>query len=252
MHDELKPGEVMNARRPEVAKIEGQVMGFAGAGLLGLAAIFLWRELQVRAEVLLVVGTIAAAVGAEVLRRVKLPVLGPVVLLGATAAGAAWYGATREPMLLVGLAVAFGASLVMALLDRRTPPAVGESHRDRLHRMLSWHGLALSGLVTSLAVYFQVFDASDLSLQDFVARRAILSLTWLLAGVALVLFGRARRATEVRDAGFVVLAAAVTKLLLYDTSHLDGFLRIGALAAGGAVLLGSAVLVRRLNAAVRS
>jgi len=69
--------------------------------------------------------------------------------------------------------------------------------------------------------------------------------------VGLVLWGRGRRATEVRDAGFLVVAAAVAKLLCYDATHLDGALRIGALAAGGVLLVASAVWVRRLNRAVR-
>jgi hypothetical protein len=67
----------------------------------------------------------------------------------------------------------------------------------------------------------------------------------------LVLHGRSRRATEIRDAGFLVLAAAVAKLLVYDTTHLDGLLRVGALAVGGAVLLASAAMVRRLNSGVK-
>jgi hypothetical protein len=240
---------VVNARRPEVVKVEAQVMGVAGAGLVALAAFFLWRELQVRAEMLLVITAGVAAVGAFTLRQWKVQLFGPVALLGATGAGALWYGATREPLLLAGLAVAFVAAVVLAVMDRSAAQA--DSTTSRWHRLLSWHGVALSGLVTSFAVYFQVFDASDLSLQDFVARRALLSLAWLLSGVALVLFGRARQATEVRDSGFLVLAAAVTKLLVYDTTHLDGLLRIGALAVGGGVLLASAAVVRRLNTEAR-
>jgi hypothetical protein len=243
-------GNAGPARAAPVAKVETQVMGVAGAGLMLLAGFFLWRELQVRAEVLLVLGAAVAAVAATVLRRLKVQLMGPVLLLIATGGGALWYGATREPLLLAGLVVAFAAALVLAVLDRRTPPL--ESSLDRWHRLLSWHGVGVAGLVTSFSVYFQVFDASDLSLQDFVARRAILSLGWLLSGVGLVLFGRASRATELRDAGFLVLAAAVSKLLIYDTTHLDGLLRVGALAVAGVVLLGSAAVVRRLNTGARA
>jgi hypothetical protein len=237
------------APKVAVEKVETQVMGVAGAGLLALAGLFLWQELQVRAEVLLVLGATVAAVSAAVLHRFKIQLIGPAVLLGATGLGALWYGATREPLLLAGLGVAFVAALGLAVLDRRAPAV--ESPVSRWHRLLSWHGVALSGLVTSCAVYFHIFDASDLSLQGFVARRALFSGTWLLAGVGLVLFGRAQRATEMRDSGFLVLAAAVSKLLIYDTTHLDGLLRVGTLAAAGAVLLGSAAVVRRLNAGAR-
>jgi hypothetical protein len=54
-----------------------------------------------------------------------------------------------------------------------------------------------------------------------------------------------------RDSGFLVVAAAVSKLLIYDTTHLDGLLRVGALAVAGVLLLGSAAAVRRLNAGAR-
>ena len=238
------------ALKAPVEKVETQVMGVAGAGLMLLAGFFLWRELQVRAEVLLVLGALIAAASAVVLRRMHIQLIGPVLLLGATGLGALWYGATREPLLLGGLVVAFAAAALLAIIELGKPAL--ESGVSRWHRMLSWHGVALGGLVTSFAVYFQVFDASDLSLQDFVARRAILSLGWLLAGVGLVLFGRSRRATEVRDSGFLVLAAAVSKLLIYDTTHLDGLLRVGALAVAGVVLLGSAAMVRRLNSGARA
>ena len=246
-----QPEQLVEAVGPKVQaeKVESKVMGVAGAGLMVLAAYFLWHELQVPVEVLLVLGAGLAAASAVVLRKLNVQLVGPALLLGATGLGALWYGATREPLLLVGLLVAFGASVVLAVLERRAQ--LVQSGVARWHRLLSWHGVAVAGLVTSLAIYFQIFDASDLSLQGFVARRAILSLGWLLAGVGLVLFGRSRRATEVRDAGFLVLAAAVAKLLLYDTTHLDGLLRVGALAVAGVVLLGSAAAVRRLNAGVR-
>ena len=233
-------------RHVEVEKLETNVLGYAGAALLALAAVFLWREL---AEVVVVLGAAGAAVGASVLARLKVPLVGPALLLGATGVGALWYGASREPLLLVGLVVSFGAAIGLAMLERRGPAL--ESTQARWHRLLSWHGVAVSGLVSSFALYFQIFDASDLSLQGFVARRALLSLGWLFAGVGLVLHGRSRRATEIRDAGFLVLAAAVAKLLVYDTTHLDGLLRVGALAVGGAVLLASAAMVRRLNSGVK-
>lgn len=241
------PSQVGGAARVvEVQKVEVRVLGIAGAGLLGLAGVFLWRELHVAPEVLMLVGALLAAGLAWFFRRTQTLLVGPVVLLGATALGGLWYGATREPLLLAALAVLFAVSLAMAVGE--LVQARPESALSRWHRMLSWHGVALSGLATTFALYFHVFDASDLAAQDFVARRALLTLGWLLAGVGLVLFGRARRATEVRDAGFVVLAASVGKLLVYDTTHLDGLLRVGALAVGGLVLLTSAQLARRFNA----
>ncbi len=230
----------------ETKRVEAQVLGGAGALLLGLAAIFSWQELHLATEVLMVAAAVGAAGLAWWLASIRAQLVGPVLLLGATGAGALWYGATREPVLLWALGVTFAASVAMALWDRVRPRV--ESALDKWHRLLSWHGVALSGLGASFALYFQVFDASDLSLSRFVARRALLTLAWLFAGVGLVLRGRAVKATELRDAGFLVLAAAVGKLLVYDTMHLDGGLRIGLLFVAGAVLVASAVVARRLNA----
>ncbi len=234
------------ARVMETQKVEPRVLGAAGGLLVALAAIFAWQELHLPAEGTMVLGAAVAAGAAAVLARLRLLLLGPVLLLGGTAAGGLWYGATREPLLLVGLGVLFAASVVLAVWERRHPAP--ESGLSRWHRLLSWHGVALGGLATSFAAYFHVFDASDLAPADFVARRALLSLAWLLSGVGLVLGGRRAGATEVRDAGFVLVAAAVSKVLVYDTTHLDGLLRVATLAVGGLVLLLAAAGVRRVDA----
>lgn len=230
----------------ETKRVEAQVLGGAGVLLLGLAAVFSWQELHLATEVLMVGAAAVAAALAWWLASIRAQLVGPVLLLGATAAGGLWYGATREPVLLVALGLTFAASVALALWDRLRAPM--ESVLDTWHRLLSWHGVALSGLAASFALYFQVFDASDLSLSHFVARRALLTLAWLFAGVGMVLRGRAVKATEIRDAGFLVLAAALGKLLVYDTLHLDGALRIGLLGVAGLVLVASAAVARRLNA----
>jgi uncharacterized membrane protein len=244
-HVELDEAEV----KVRAERIESKVMGVVGAGLLGMAGFFVWRELLVPVEALMALGTVAAVGLAEGLRRRAAPLVGPLLVLGAIGLSSLWYGASRAPLLLFPLGLAFGAAVAFALAE----PAPGrrEPGVARWHRLLLWQGVALGGLVTSFAVYFQVFDASDLSLEAFVGRRALLSLAWLVGGVALVLRGRSRRAPEVRDAGFVVLAAAVAKLALYDTTHLDGLWRIGALSVAGGVLLAASRVVRRLNAGGR-
>jgi Predicted membrane protein (DUF2339) len=256
MHEEHvePPFPLRNAERPpssaEVEKLEPKVLGVAGIGLLGLALFFGWKELQVQPEALLLVGTAAAAVAAAALKHFKIPSLGPVLLIASTAIGALWYGATREPMLLWGLGAAFAASTLYAVMGLKGRAALSTPSL-RLHHLLSWHGVALSGLAASFAVYFQVFDAQANPWQDFVARRALFSLLWLLSGVGLVVWGRAQKATEVRDAGFVVLAAGVVKLVTYDSTHLDGVLRVGALAVAGSVLMAAAGLLRRLKPEAR-
>ena len=63
-----------------------------------------------------------------------------------------------------------------------------------------------------------------------------------------VLWGRKKGETAIRDAGFLFLAASVGKAALYDTTHLDGMLRVGLLAVAGVVLLGSGAVATRIRA----
>lgn len=228
--------------------LEMKVLGIAGGGLLALALFFLWRELQVPLLMVLLAGTAVAALVAGLLLKFKVPIVGPLVLLGALVGAGMAYGASREPIALAALGVVFVASLVFAGLGfaSQTPGSTAA----RVHRLLSWHGAAVAGLVTTLALYFHLFDASDLGLQGFVARRALLSLLWLSSGAAMVLLGRKQGATEIRDAGFLVLGVAMVKMLLFDTTHLDGFTRVASLAVGGLLLLASAVIVRRFHSQV--
>ena len=237
-----------NARVMETKKSEPMVLGVVGALLLGLAGFFVWQELHVATEVVVVAAAIAAAAIAWFAAKKGYTVVGPLTLGAVTAAAGAWYGATKEPVLLAALGVGFLASLVLAIALRQRQRL--DSATDKFHRMVSWLGLGASGLVTSFAVYFQIFNATEIAgLEDFVARRAILSLFWLLSGTALVLVGRQRGANEIRDAGFLVLAASVAKLMFYDTTHLDGAIRIAALAVGGLVLVAASFISRHVNAA---
>jgi len=69
-----------------------------------------------------------------------------------------------------------------------------------------------------------------------VARRLLLTVVWLAAGLALVV----RRRPALQPGGRVLVAAAYVKALVYDTTHLDGGLRILALLVTGGLLLGGA------------
>jgi uncharacterized membrane protein len=68
----------------------------------------------------------------------------------------------------------------------------------------------------------------------------VLTLGWLVAGVAMVLYGRQRGEGVIRDAGFAFIALALGKALAYDTTHLSGALRVSGLAGAGLLMLGGA------------
>jgi hypothetical protein len=214
-------------------KLEPQILGIAGAVLLALASFFVWQELALAGTVLAIAGAACAAGFAWFAHSKEKGGWGPAVLAIAGTTCAAWYAATREPIVLIGLGITFIASVVLTALSQRQ--FKGEA--AKLHRMLSWFTTALGGLATSFATYFFVFDATESSLHGFIARRSLLTLSWLGAGVAMVVMGKKQSANEVRDSGFLVLGASMAKLLFYDLGHTDGLLRIGALALGGLVLV---------------
>jgi hypothetical protein len=162
-----------------------------------------------------------------------------------TVAGAAGYVATRSDELLAGLCAAAIASGAAAMAWAERPAARGRSVEGRV----LWASVVAGALAASWALYFRVFTVG--LAEETVARRLVLTLGWLAAGVALVVLARdgggARRG--VREAGLVFVAAALLKVVGYDTTHLGGALRIAALAGSGALLTVGAALIGRARRA---
>lgn len=222
----------MHAKRWDVA-----VLVWAGVALWGIAAFFLWRDLEVPLEAFLGV----AAVGAAGLSLARLPErlrwAGPAALLACGLAGSAWFAATTSPVLIAPLAVTL---LATAVGLRRSPAA------DRVQRLVLWYALAVSVLATTGAVYFHVLTVRLMA--DEVSRRLVLSAVWLGFGLATVVASLRRQESWGRDAGFAALAVAVGKIVLWDTTHLGGPLRIALLLGAGALLLLGGLTVSRLPA----
>lgn len=218
-------------------KWDVRVLAGAGTGLLVLSGVFLWRELQVPHELLLTVAAlVAAAVALSGTSRQRPVLVGPIALLAASLAGGAWYAATRSGLLLAGLGLLVLASATTVALSWRH----AKTRADRVQAILLWYGLTASALAASWAFYFHFFTLGFAA--EDLGRRLVLTLGWLAAGVGLVLWGRSRGEGVIRDAGFVFIAVALGKALLYDTTHLSGTLRIACLAGAGALMLGGALL----------
>ncbi|WP_338869081.1 DUF2339 domain-containing protein [Myxococcus stipitatus] len=220
-------------------KWDVKVLGGLGAALLALAGIFLWRDLRLDKEVLLIL----AAAATLVLAFFELPgpwrLAAPVAVLSLSGLGGLWYAAMRHPLLLVGLGLMFAASVVTLVRAPRhdvLPP-------DHVRHRLVWYGLTLATIAASWAFYFHFLTLGVA--EDHVARRLVLTLGWLVVGVVMVLWGRQKGAFVVRDAGFCFVAIAVGKALGYDTVNLDGTLRVVGLAAAGVLMLGGAWLTSR-------
>ena len=221
-------------------KWDVRVLGGVGGGLLLLAVVFLWRDLQVPRELLLAV----AATGAAALAFLHVPhtrgLPGPIAVLVCAVAGGLWYAATKQELLLVGLGLTLAVAAVTVLRSR------AGHEPDRVRDVLVWYGLAAAAIAASWAFYFHFLTLGIA--EDNVARRLVLTLGWLVAGVALVLTARQKGAPVMRDAGFAFVAIAVGKALLYDTVNLHGSLRVLGLAAAGALMVGAAWLSSRASA----
>lgn len=128
--------------------------------------------------------------------------------------------------------------LAVALLAAETAPAAGpDSARDP-----SADGVwILSGLIGLYAVSSgAVLAGVAVGGPDagFRGGHAAATVLWMLASIALLLYGLHRRAqTGVVGAGLALAALAVTKLLLFDLAALDGFYRVLTFLAVGVLLL---------------
>ncbi|MBE2252205.1 MAG: hypothetical protein IAE78_21905 [Myxococcus sp.] len=225
--------------------LDSRVLHFAGLGLLALAAIFGWQELQLEAVLVAVVASgIATVVSAQRLEG-AMRWLAPALLLVTAQVSALTWLAFKVPLLLLGVALpVLGASWVAVRLLRSQPPTLTGAMSGlplRVPEFLTWQTLGLGLMATSGGAYFHLMTMHV----DDIARRLVLTLVWTLIGLGLVLLGRRLTDTAPRDAGFVVLAGAVLKATMYDTTHLFGGLRIGVLVAVSALLLLGAQVLKR-------
>lgn len=74
------------------------------------------------------------------------------------------------------------------------------------------------------------------------------SAAWAVFGLVVLSLGSVRRNVVLRWSGLAVLLVTAAKVLLFDLARLEGVVRAASFLAVGALLLGGAVLVRRLNA----
>jgi hypothetical protein len=212
----------------------------AGGAFLLVAAAFLWRELALRPELVLAPVALVATAASLGFRRVGA--IGGSIALGCcTLVGAVWYLGSTSLWLLPGLVVCFSGMAVLAVMSlRRNAP---ESER-----LVAWLVFAITGLVTSGAIYFQFFTLADTD----IVRRIFITLGWLAAGLVLLFVGRYLKEQSIRLAGLSWIATAVLKGLLYDSSHLNGTLRIAGFFAAGCLLVLSGLLVSRGDHAKRT
>jgi hypothetical protein len=217
-------------------KTTNHATALAGAGILflGLAGAFLWRDLALPRELVLSVAALLAG-GATVARWPRRwPALGPVGLLLTTAAAACWFTLEKQTSLLPPLGIA-AVTAIAAVLR-------GDGDGRELGHRLTWYALGGAVLAASWALYFQLFTVGFAA--DLVGRRLVLTLAWLAVGLGFFLGGRGR-AAAMAHVGLAFIGCAMAKAAFYDTTHLQGPLRIAALAAVGLLLVVGGVALRR-------
>ncbi|MBL8919309.1 MAG: DUF2339 domain-containing protein [Myxococcaceae bacterium] len=229
--------------------LDSRVLTFAGAGLLALAAIFGWQELELQGVLIAVVGSAAAALFS--LQRLEgvLRWLSPALLVVAGLASALSWLAFKLPLLLLGVALpVIGAAWIATRLRRTDSPVPSGAAKElplRLPEFLTWQTLGLGLVMLTGGAYFHLLTLHV----DDLGRRLVLTIVWTVIGLGALLLARKLEDTAPRDAGFVVLACAVAKATLYDTTHLFGGLRVAVLVAVGALLLVGARVLDRMRAA---
>jgi hypothetical protein len=157
-----------------------------------------------------------------------------------------WWGPVDRPLaganataLLLAVYALDGAGVFA--LGRLTPDAqLGRAAR----LMTATVAFALLNIVVRLG--FRGYDMRP-DLREAGVETWAFSAVWGLYGFGLLVYGAARRSNDMRAAGLVVLAATLAKIFLFDMSRLDGVIRAASFLAVGALLLGAAVLVRRLS-----
>jgi len=228
--------------KAETTKVDLRVLGVTGALLCTLAGVFLWRDLEVPISAL--AAAMAVVIAALSMSRVdrKMPIVAPIMMVLLVLGVGVWYAAARDPILLAPLGVCLMASLGMVAKE----PRDANTLEEQIRRVAVWYGMVLAALASTWATYFELVT---LRFPGDETRRLLLTGVWMMVGVALVVGARWRDRPAARDAGFAFLVAGVGKLILYDTSHLFGMVRIAELAVAGAVLLGAATLAGRLNVA---
>jgi hypothetical protein len=218
------------------SKNSSSLLAAGGAGFLALAAIFLVRDLALPPETLLGVVALVASVAAILGRPRRWRWVAPGVLLAVTLVGGGWYLAVTSPALLPGLALAaFGSIAAVVLQERRASGAPSDAAVP-----LAWYAAGTACLVASAALYFHFLTLGFAD--ESLARRLIPTIGWLAIGLALLIAAR-RPTSPPGRVGIGFVAVAAIKALAYDSTHLQGPLRITVFAAVGVLLLAGARLI---------
>jgi uncharacterized membrane protein len=161
-----------------------------------------------------------------------------------------WWGPITRPLasqanagLLFALYAAGAAMTLWLVHADEDPPSKLLARASKLAAVL-----IIFALVTLLVRWgFRGLDMRPV-MQKASLETWAFSAIWGLYGFGLLIFATARREADLRWAALTVLIGTTAKVFLFDMAQLDGVVRAGSFLAVGALLLGAAVIARRLSA----
>jgi uncharacterized membrane protein len=160
-----------------------------------------------------------------------------------------WWGPIDRPLAgiraTVLLLALYGAGAGMAYELARSAAQSGVALLARASRVMVV-GIVFALLSLLVRLGFRGYDMRP-TLQEASLETWAFSAAWGVYGFGLLVYGAARRSTDLRGAGLAVLMVTLAKIFLFDMSRLDGIIRAASFLAVGALLLGAAVIVRRLG-----
>lgn len=228
-------------------------VGRAEAAAYAVAVLLIARALAWAGERAATRDWTVSPIAADIARLARFGAWGALAfaLLVFAYGASPWWGPIDRPLagvnatgLLFALYAAGGAA-AFALVG----PALqaGDAWLARAARMsVVVIVFALINLVVRLA--FNGFDMRPTLTPNNLETWAF-SAVWGLYGFGLIVYGAGRRNADLRLAGLVALGATLAKIFLFDMARLDGVIRAASFLAVGALLLGAAVMVRRLTKA---
>jgi hypothetical protein len=234
----------------DTVKKESTVLAISGSAFLGLAGFFLWRDLDLPRELVMLATAIVTGLAATLRWPRRRPELAVASLLGTVAVAGAWYLETRSAGLLPSLAVTLVATVVGVLRGE------GKQSGETLAERLSWYAMGAAILAATWAFYFHFLTLGVAA--ESTMRRLIPTLGWLVIGLAFFLLAKVRGAALTQNTvrrpslatghvGLALTAIALVKAIAYDTAHLAGIPRVLVMAAVGALLLVTARLMARVD-----
>jgi hypothetical protein len=226
-----------------VSTVEGSARSMT---LLGEAAIVAGLAVRVRSKRMLLTAITYGSVGAILAIVVDVP---PAILTHFPAMPYFVDGVARTAAMASGAAVFLCLGAVSVLLPwaairlnllrgRDVPPMVAGA-APSIGVLYSGAGLVLTACL--------LVEPAEVG---FLAGQALITVSWM--SVAFPLLLRGIRSLPCRVAGFVLVAVALSKLVLFDLAALTGLARVAAFLGAGLVLLAGGVTYTRLLSRTRS